>query len=226
MTKELRKEHMVQARLLNKWKGDVSVESENAYKRQHNLCTNLNKSHYGNLRPSSVCDNKKFWGTVKPLFSEKCISRDNISLIENRVVVSDDRQVAEIFNDYFSNAVNYLNIDYFEHFSFDCVYSEKEDSIHKAIEKYSRHPSILKIVESYPRDTSFSFKPTNLESVLKEMRSLDESKSSPMESVPARVLKDIADIAGPKIVLDFNSAIGSGIFPQKPKLADVAPIFK
>ena len=222
MTTELRREHMKRTRLLNRKRRSGSVGDESAYKRQRNLCANLlrkvKKSHYGNLKPSSVCDNKKFWGTVKPLFSEKCISSDSISLIENKVIVSDDKQVAEIFNDYFSNAVKYLNIDYFEHFSFDCVYSGREDSIHKAIEKYSRHPSILKIKENYPQNTSFSFKPTDLESVLKEVGNLDESKCSPIESVPARVLKDIVDVVGPKIVFDFNSAINTGIFPQNPKL--------
>ena len=54
----------------------------------------------------------------------------------------------------------------------------------------------------------------------------NESKSSPIASVPARVLKDIEDLLCPKIVIDFNSAIDTGIFPQNPKLADVAPLFK
>ena len=50
----------------------------------------------------------------------------------------------------FSNAVKSSNIDYFEHFSFDCVFSESDDHIIKAIEKYSKHPSIMKIREHYP----------------------------------------------------------------------------
>ncbi len=178
------------------------------------------------MKPSSICDNKKFWDTVKPLFSEKCVSSDNITLIENNEIVSDDKQVADIFNDFFSKAVKSLNIDYFEHFSFEYVFSENEDPIMKAIEKYSKHPSILKIREHYPQSTPFSFEPTSSESVLKEIRKLDVSKSSPIESLPARVLKDIIDVICPKIVIDFNSAIITGIFPQSQKLADVAPLFK
>ncbi len=111
--------------------------------------------------------------------------------------MSDDKQLADIFNNFFSNAVKSLNIDYFEHFSFDCVYSESTDPINKAIEKYSKHPSSLKIKGHYPQNNNFSFQPTNLETVIKEVRNLDVSKSAPITSVPARVIKDIIDIFSP-----------------------------
>jgi hypothetical protein len=94
-----------------------------AYKKQRNLCVDLLKkvktSYFEKLQPSSICDNKTFWKTVKPLFSEKTMSTDNITLIENNIIVSEDEKVAEVFNSFFSNAVKNLNIDYYEHFSFD-----------------------------------------------------------------------------------------------------------
>ncbi len=216
--------------LLNRYRKIRNAENNLAYKRQRNICTKLLKntkaSYYRNLQPSQVSDNRKFWSNIKPLFSEKCISTDSITLIENKRMISDDKQVADIFNRFFSNAVKSLNIDYFEHFSFDCVFSEENDPITKSIEKYSKHPSILKIKDHYPQNTIFSFQPTDLQTVLKEVRNLDESKSSPIESVPARVLKDIIDVFSPKIVIDFNNAVSTGLFPQSLKLADVIPLFK
>ena len=230
MTGELQKEHMKRTRLLNRYRKEKNTVNETAYKKQRNYCVKLLKkakfSYYGNLRPSCLADNKKFWNIVKPLLSDKCISSENITLFENRDLVSDDKQIADIFNDFFSNAVKGLNIDYYEHFSYDCIFTENEDPIMKSIEKYSKHPSILKIEENYPKTEIFSFKPTNLDSVLIEIEKLNESKSSPIESVPARVLKDIQDILCPKIVIDFNSAISTGIFPTNLKAADVAPLFK
>ena len=111
--------------------------------------------------------------------------------------------------------------------SWDCIFSENKDPILKAVEKYSKHPSILKIKEHHPQNNKFSFQSTNFADVLKEVRCLDESKSSPMESIPARVLKDIADVFVPKMVIDFNNtAIKTGIFPSTAKLADVVPLFK
>ena len=74
---------------------------------------------------------------------------DNITLIENNVIVSEDEGVAKNFHSFFSNAVKTLNIDYYEHSSFDeyilCKDTENEDPIIRATEKYEKHPSILKI---------------------------------------------------------------------------------
>ena len=96
------------------------------------------------------------------LFSDKCALKDNISLQEKtgvfkEEIISDDDKLTHIFNHFFSNAVKSLNIDYFEHFSFDCIFSESEDPVTNAVEKYSKHPSILKIKENYPQNTTFSF---------------------------------------------------------------------
>ena len=177
-----------------------------------------------------LLSNKKFWKIVNPLFTESTTSTDNITLIENNQIVSDDHKVAEIFNNYFSNAVKNLNIDNYEHFSFDKYFLYKdtynEDAILRAIEKYENHPSILKIKESTPENECFSFKQTDLTSVIKEIGNLNESNSSPIESIPAKILKDIYDMIAPKIVIDFNSSITTGIFPRNQKLADVTPVFK
>ena len=140
-------------------------------------------------------------------------------------IITDDKKLADIFNNFFSGAVRSLNINYFEFFSWDCIFSENEDPIIRAIEKYSNHPSILKIKEHYPQNIKFSFDPTTAEDVLKEVRHLDESKSSPLESIPARVLKDIVDVFVPKMVIDFNAAIKSGDFPSTLKVADGVPLF-
>ena len=158
------------------------------------------------------------------------MSTENITLIENNVMVNDDKTIAEIFNNFFSNAVKNLNIEYYEHFSFDeyflCKDTVNEDPILRAIQKYEDHPSILKIKEITPKNELFSFKPTDLKAVIKEIGNLNESKSSPIESIPAKILKENFDIIGPKILIDFNSSIKTGIFPQNQKLADVTPIFK
>ena len=133
--------------------------------------------------------------------------KDSIALLEKtgafrEEIITDDERVAEIFNKFFSGAVKSLDINYYKFFSWDCIFSENDDPILKAVEKYSKHPSILKIREHYPQNDNFSFQPTNFADVLNEVRCLDESKSSPVESLPARVLKDIADVFVPKIVID------------------------
>ena len=234
VTKDLRKAHMKRSRLRNKLKREKTEENRLAYTKQRNLCTNLLKkvktSYFEKLKPSIICDNKNFWKAVKPLFSEKAVSVDNITLVENNKIVPEDDKVAEILNSFFSNAVKDLNIDYYEHFSFDDYFLgqsvENNDLILRGIEKYEKHPSILKIKELTPTNSCFSFNPTDLKSVIKEIANLNESKSTPIESIPAKILKDNYDVIGPKMVIDFNYSIKTGIFPQNQKLADISPIFK
>ena len=234
MTKELRKEYMKRTRLRNIYLNNRNETNTIAYKKQRNKCVFLlktvKKAYFEKLKPSRITDNKNFWKTVNPLFSEKGMSIDKISLIENKEIVSDDEHVAEIFNNFFCNAVKNLNIDYYEHFSFDkyfiCKGTEINDPILKAIEKYENHPSILKINETTSQNKYFCFKHTDLKSVLLEISNLNVTKSAPIESMPAKVLKDISDTIAPKIVTDFNVSVTTGVFPQRQKLADITPIFK
>ena len=114
ITNELRKQHRIRTRLLNNYRSCRTEDKLNAYKKQRNYCTNqlkyTKKCYYGNLNVSQICDNKKFWQTVKPLFSEKALSShtNGISLVEGENVISNDEQLTEIFNEFFSNAVKNL----------------------------------------------------------------------------------------------------------------------
>ena len=102
MTKELRKANMKRSRLKNRFNKCKTNENWIAFIKQRNFCVKLlrqsKKSYYSKLDPKVVSDNKKFWKTVKPLFSNKIHGTPCINLLENNVVVSDDTRVAEIFN--------------------------------------------------------------------------------------------------------------------------------
>ena len=105
ITKELRKEIMKRTKLLNIYRRDKSFRSRQAYRRQRNICTRLCKrnkrDYYSNFHPSCVTSNKKFWKSVKPLFSEKSLTRDNIILIEKGSITDDSKEVADTFSDVF-----------------------------------------------------------------------------------------------------------------------------
>ena len=45
-----------------------------------------------------IADNKNFWKTVKPLFSDKIFHKDIISLTEYGKTVTGDLPIAEMFN--------------------------------------------------------------------------------------------------------------------------------
>ena len=48
------------------------------------------------------------------MFTEKATSTDSITLIENNVIITDDKKLSETFNEFFNNAVQNLNIGYYE----------------------------------------------------------------------------------------------------------------
>ena len=143
------------------------------------------------------------------------------------MIVSDDATISEIFNDFFSKAVKNLNIEPYEIFSFDkyflCEDVIDDDPIYRAIRKYN-HPSILKIKEFVSDNDRFSFKPTDMKSVMKEITNLKDSKACPIESIPTKILKENCDTFAPKILIDFNYSIRIGIFPNNQKLADISNI--
>ena len=55
-------------------------------------------------------DSKVFWKTVKPIFSNKCVNRGSITLVKDDKLFSDNLEVVETFNVFFSNIVKEMNI--------------------------------------------------------------------------------------------------------------------
>ena len=101
------------------------------------------------------------------------------------------------------------------------------DPVHKEINKYDKHPSILKINEiETNKQEKFSFQPIELESIIQEILALDTSKASPKDSIPPKIIKDNCDIFSKKLFSDFNFSVTSGIYPDNLKYADVSPAFK
>ena len=101
MTKELRKAIMVRSKLRNKLNKKKRLVSRLAYNKQRNYCTSLlrrtKKDYYEKLNPSDILDNKRFWKIVKPFFSEKVVTTESITLVEDKEIYDDDTKVAEIF---------------------------------------------------------------------------------------------------------------------------------
>ena len=56
-------------------------------------------------------DNKLFWKTIKPFFSNKGSSGSNIKLVEKDEILQDDQKIAEELNTFFKNAVSTLDIN-------------------------------------------------------------------------------------------------------------------
>ena len=74
---------MLRTKLRNQFlKKRRTLEARTKHNKQRNICVSLVKkakrTYYENLDSKDINDNKKFWATVKPLFSNKIKSAENI----------------------------------------------------------------------------------------------------------------------------------------------------
>ena len=179
--------------------------------------------YYSNLDTRLITDNKKFWKTVKTLFSDKHFSKNKITLVEGDEIISTDTEVAETFKSFFSNVVKNLDIK-----GFEANYSENPelDVISNIIEKFKHHPSIQKIKENVNVEIKFHFS-TVSESVIKDkINSLDKKKPSTFNNIPTRILVENSDIISPYITEMYNDSKNKGDFPSSLKSADITPAHK
>ena len=59
---------------------------------------------------NDVTENKKFWETIKPLFTEKNKTTNNIILSENNQTVREDKAICQIFNTCFTNVTKGIKL--------------------------------------------------------------------------------------------------------------------
>ena len=114
MTKAMSKYIMERTRLRNNFLKNPTVANKLAYTKQRNFYVSLlrkvKREYFINLNEKNITDNRKFWQTVKPFLYEKNKSRENITLVKNEDVISDDAEVANTLNNYFPNIVKNLKI--------------------------------------------------------------------------------------------------------------------
>ena len=147
VTKELSKAIMLRSKLRNQFLKTKTQESKMKNNKQRNLRVSITRkakrSSYENLDLKEITDSKKFWATVKPFFSNKIKLTEYITLEENGKLISNDKELARIFNEFFVNLV--LNLGINTNHSFLINTNNKNDPIEKAIAKYKGHPSIISI---------------------------------------------------------------------------------
>ena len=105
--------------------------------------------------------------------SDKVTTFSKISLVENDEIISDESKVANLFSNFFENAIHSLGIKTNEYSNDN--YGLK-NPVEIAIKKYEQYPSINLIKENITNNESFHFLPTEQESILKEIINLDNKK--------------------------------------------------
>ena len=228
VTKNMRKAIMLRSQLENNFFRYRTEEYRKLLKKQKNYCNRLyrreRKKYYSQLNLNNINDNKKFWTTLKPLFSDKGGTKDNIVLVEDDKIISGDIEVAQSFNIFFENAVKSLGI--MENRALVIETDNIYGGVEKAIKMFEIHPSIISIKENVKINLRFSFSEVNSGDIKLEIMNL-KNKVGTFMNIPTKQLKQVCEVICEPLTEIWNKeVIQNKKFPAKLKLADISPIHK
>ena len=150
------------------------------------------RNYYSQLNLNSVIVNKKFWIVMRPLFSNKGGVKDNIVLVKDDKIISDDTEVAQTFNDFFANAVSSLDIT--ENKLLLTETKNANGGVEEVIKRFEIHPSIISIKENVKIDTRFKFSEIKVDDIRNEIKCLKPNKAATFKNIPTKQLKRSVDI--------------------------------
>ena len=221
---------MKRSELASKYHKTKNTEDYHSYMKQINFCSKFyrkeRRKFYNSLNIMGITDNRKFWKTLKPLLSDKGIcGSSKINLVVDEENLSDDREIAETFNNYFNNAVKLLNLQSDPKHLNDV--SDENNPIEIAIKKFKYHPSIVYINKNIQKNTTFSFDEIETDSIKKKIDNLDPRKNGTLGGIPANCLKGVSDISAKILYTFWNDQVPKDLkFTSKLKLAYVVQYFK
>ena len=100
-----------------------------------------------------------------------------------------------------------------------------QDPIIPAIEKYKRHPSILKIKKHIKVENYFDFKHIYDKKMAEALKALNAKKAK-QENIPIKLIKENIQLFFFVLPRMFNFCIDKASFPNSLKQADITPVHK
>ena len=232
MTHELKKGIYTRTRLKKKFKKNPTKENENNFKRQRNKCVSLRrkaiKQHFKKATENGLVSNRAFWNLVKPFLSNKGgLASNDISLIKNNEIVTDDQKLTEIFNDHYINIVEKSSGTKPCNIADTVAIDDDRQIVSLILEKYKNHPSVLAIIQNPDNKFhSFSFDEVQLSEVKKQLKSLDGRKSTGEDQIPPKLVLLAAEELTFPLTDAINNCIRTHRFPDNGKRAAVCPLDK
>ena len=182
-----------------------STEEWVKYKELRNKTTRLirngKQDYYSNVIEENKKDSSKLWKTLKSVIATKPKISTIESLETNSGVIQEPKKISQSFAKYFSTA----------------------------IAKLRQHmPSVLPAPRSPANRSSYNFKLSQVSEtfVAKELKKLKSNKSTGLQNIPARRLKDGAGALATPLALLMNRSLNKGSILASWKHAIVTPVFK
>ena len=196
INKSLSKAIMLRSKFRNIFLKNRTEENRRNYSKQRNLCVALlrksKREYFGNLDEKKVCDNEKFWSVVKPLLSNKVVSNEKLTLIENNDIIKNEEKTATVVNNFFSNVITSPNIQ--QHNETGPKSQNINDPLTAATIKYRSHPSIIAIKDKCNSDLYFNFSFVEYDEVMKKINKLKTNKATQNTDIPTKLIKENSEI--------------------------------
>ena len=232
MNKDLSKAIMKRSYLKSKYLKNKNNVNRTNYKKQRNLCVKLRdnsiKSDFQKTTSNLKTNNKSFFDLIKPYMTNKgALCSTDINLIENGKIISNEDEIAEICIEYYTNIVKYSSgknpvtiADALEPGTSAC------DIINRILGQYKDHPSITSINRNNSHLRTFQFQEVNIESVLKELKSINPKKSIGIDGLPPKIIQITCDVLAKPLTDIINKSLKENTFPSKAKIAAILPLLK
>ena len=174
--------------------------------------------------------------TSKTLFTDKVQIKSKITLIEKNVlkengkvneveeIITDDKAIAEIFNEFYVKIVPNLKISMEN--NFDTEFVKTENPVLNAVNIYKNNPSVIMIKEKIKPIEKFSFFSVQYDDVLRKIRNLDPSKSSQLTDIQTKILNYNSEYFAGYFHENINFCFENSCLPSDLKFADVTPAYK
>ena len=97
------------------------------------------------------------------------------------------------------------------------------DPVTAAMEKYCYHPSVHLIEGPYRNAEAYCLKRVPISEIIEHV---DIKKASPIDSIPAKVIKDNVDIVASYLLDHCSKSVDRNFFPDEMEDGDFSALFK
>ena len=212
MTKSLKKAIRLRSRLKNNLNKQRPDENWDNYKKQRNFCVKVlhqtKEKYFSDINVKSISDNKRFWKTIKPFFSNKALNTNNVMLVEDNKIVREEEIIANIMNNYFTNITTHLKLK--------PTKIDPKANLESIIDTFQNHESVQRIkLANFHSKSSLKFNSVSELDVKKEILNLSSKKATRKGDIPAKILKNSINAYLSEITILINNCLKKGVFSMK-----------
>ena len=219
MNKTLKKAILTRNQMRNKFFKYRTDHYLAQYRKHRNAVTLIKRAEikkYFEEKCKGSTRNKDFWKAIKPIFSKTKTKSDNIPLREDDNIITDCKEVCQIFNKFFSEIGS--NIGNAE---------DNSRPIEEIISGYTNHPSIVMIREKINlTQNNISLTDVTERDVHKIIRKLSSKKASGYDEISVKFIKMTSKSIVKPLTQIANKCIQQNIFPDRMKMANITPLYK